>query len=559
MKHRNTISRVEKTCKYILPMLVTFLFIALGPMTAPAGRYNSDEVSWRQTVDLYRKVPCLTEEQLEYGSQVLRGLSYNSQRIFRKMSMMEGIDFEKSRQAWAALLSLNLSFEQTLSFEGWADLGGIAIDFSIAALPEIQSLSYEAGKSFRGYLKLPGISAHFAIKTIPLLNGLEDANNRAAQGFFTIKDMDAARALDGMMILARLKDNQARACGEFSRVTGMNTETMLDALPLLAQLRQDDAWNARNLFIQESMTETDAWHWLVRYFATPPKVQETQFYGLEKNYKKQLLRAFYESGEELIWKINNLHAITDHFGFEISSGELRRHTAKQLRKRFEQLSPQVQFDFGKRFYASFFAGDKGRMITILRQATSADRVQTSRDLTSANIYALLSQGSELYDSSFRDILAPILKERIAENHKDDLLQFIQATDPENMLVSSFIVSLAQKGKLTGFFPGDNSKQEQILDLVASSAFKDEDSILLFSATFVHLLEVLTPDARTFLLTRMSQEADSGSSAFSRLIGVILQYYMQEYPKLLAAGDRALIVRLIIRHGAVDLHRYLSTP
>lgn len=123
------------------------------------------------------------------------------------------------------------------------------------------------------------------------------------------------------------------------------------------------------------------------------------------------------------------------------------------------------------------------MIRILRKATTADRTQVSEDLTSANIYALLAQGSELYDSSFRDILVPILKKRIKNNYTNNLLTFLKATDPANLLVSSFIVSLAQKGKLTTFFPKEAVEQEKILDLVAASAFKDEDTILLFQPPF----------------------------------------------------------------------------
>ena len=99
---------------------------------------------------------------------------------------------------------------------------------------------------------------------------------------------------------------------------------------------------------------------------------------------------------------------------------------------------------------------------------------------------------------------------------NNLLNFLNATDPGNLLVSNFIVSLAQKGKLTTFFPEDSKEQEQILDLVAQSAFKDENTIILFSATFMHLLEVLEPSARSFLVNRMSQLADDGTASFSRL-------------------------------------------
>jgi len=288
-------------------------------------------------------------------------------------------------------------------------------------------------------------------------------------------------------------------------------------------------------------------------------VQEAQFYRQNEEGRKNLLRAFYDGGEELIWKINNLHAVTDRFGFEISDARLHRMSKKDLYARFQQLSQQTQFTYGKRFYPAYRAGRRGEMANLLRQATSADRRQVARDLTSANIYALLAQGSELYDSSFRDILVPILKKRIKENHQGNLLNFIKAIDPDNLLVSNFIVSLAQKGKLTTFFPEDSGEQQQILELVAASAFKDEDTILLFSATFKHLLTVLEPEARSFLINKMVMEADRGNSTFSKLITVILQYYLQEYPELLGTRDRVLITRAIIRYGAVDLSRYLVTP
>ncbi len=523
------------------------------------ARFRPEDASWRQTVELFRQVPCLTHDQLAHGSEIIRGIGYGGQRIFRRMCRMPGITFGKSMQAWQEILELDLSFEQVLCFEKWSGLPGVDMDLALTALPEIKKLSYEAGRSFRTYLELPKITARHALDTIPLLTTLEDANNRAVQGFLAIDDMDALHALDGLVSLALLRDNQARACATFARVHGMDTRTMLDALPLLRQLRQDDAWNARCLFLQQGMTREEAWRWLIRYFALPPEIQEKQFYRFDESDRRRLLQAFYDGGEELIWKINNLHAITDRFGFEISESELRRFSAQQLYRRFQRLSPQVRFRFGDRFYPLIPGNNRARMIKILRQATAADRLQTARDLVSADIYALLSQGSELYDSSFRDILVPVLKKRIRNRYNDSLLDFLRATDPANLLVADFIVSLAQKGKLTTFFPDDNGLQRRILALVAASAFRDEDSILLFSATFTHLLQVLTPDARSFLIGRMSEVAENGRGAFTRLVNVILQYYLREYPELLAPADRSLILRLAIDRGVEDLSRYQQTP
>ncbi|MCI5210734.1 MAG: hypothetical protein D3910_18545, partial [Candidatus Electrothrix sp. ATG2] len=46
---------------------------------------------------------------------------------------------------------------------------------------------------------------------------------------------------------------------------------------------------------------------------------------------------------------------------------------------------------------------------------------------------------------------------------------------------------------------------------------------------------------------------------SKLITVILQYYLQEYPNLLNAPSRQLIQQTVDRNGAVDLEKYLLTP
>ena len=554
-----TINRVVRTRKHILRVLAVMLLLAAGTTSAGAGLHGLTSVSAQKTFTLYKTNICLSREQLDYGREIIHGLNYNAQRAFRKICLLPGINFAESKKSWLVLLETPLSFEQVLAFEEWSDLDGVDTPLALKALPEIATLNYEAGRAFRSYLLLPGISPKYSLETIPLLNGLKDANNRAVQGFMSIHDMNAMKALDGMITLARLVDHQARAADSFARIPDMNTETMLDTLPLLRQLRQDDAWNAHNLFKQKGMTRIDGWLWIIRYFALPPLVQEAQYYRQDDEHKKALLRAFYSGGEELIWKINNLHAITDRFGFEISQAQLRRLTKKQLYARFKKLSNQTKFIYGKKFYPAWRANNKRAMIGILRKATAADRRQTARDLSSANIYALLSQGSELYDSSFRDILVPILNKRIATNHNGDLLAFIRAIDPDNMLVSSFIVSLAQKGKLTTFFPDDEGSQKQILNLVAASAFSNEDSILLFSATFIHLLKVLQPEARTYLIDKMSQEADKNASTFSRLISVILQYYMQEYPELLSTRDRMLITRLIIRRGAIDLSKYQQAP
>ena len=527
-------------------------------LSAPgqAARSRIHDASWQKTFDAYRQIPCLTPEEQAYGAEVILGLDYNARRLFRQIARARGMDFERSKEAWSLLLRTDLSYEQVLCFEQWSNLEGITVDLALAALAEIKSLGYEAGRSFALYCALSRVTPEHALKTIPLLGKLNDVRNQALQGLFSVQGISAEQALDGIGRIARMHEHQARATGAFARISGMTMAKVKDGVDLILLLSTDNAWNAGTLFRAKDMTADEGWFWLVAYFANPTPVQEQQFRTLSAERKATLVRAMYEGGTELVWKINNLHAITDWYGLEIANAELQGYSAKQLQGRFEMLSPQVRSRFGDRFYG---AGSNATRIALLKEATAADRVETARQLTTANMYALLSQGSELYDSSFRNILVPVLQEHVAKSFGNNLLVFLKATDPGNQLVSSFIVSLAQKGKMTAFFPNDPREQEQILELVSASAFKDEDSVLLFSATFMHLLEVLSPSARTYLITRMTEQADQGTATYARLIRVILQYYLEEFPGLLGPSDKSRISGLIARHGAVNLRLYLVTP
>jgi len=515
--------------------------------------------SLQATADHLALVPCLTEEEYATGLEVLRGLGYTDQRIFRRLAVLPGFQADGLPRAYLLLVEHRFSFAQARAFEAWTTLAGANAALAMKCLPEIARLDLSAARSFRRYCRQIGGGAASAIQVIGLLRRLDDVQNRAARRLFAVQGLDTSSAIEALAVIGGLPGHQARAAGAFAATQGATGQGVLEALQLIRYLRPDDAWNARTLFLQDGMTQAQAWNYLVGYFATLPEVQQAQYYHFSPKKRSRLLRAFHEGAEELIWKINNLHAITDRFGMEISRRTLARMSGKQLRRRFEALSPKIQFRFGRDFYAAYQANRPGRMIRILRRATAEDRRQTARDLTAANIYALLCRGSELYDSSFRDILVPILKNRIEKDFSGDLLRFLHETDPDSSLVSDFIVSLAQKGKLTVFFPKDEVRQRRVLQLVAGSAFRSTDAIILFSATFTHLLELLEPAARSYLVERMIHQADLGEALYSRLVSVILQYYLETAPDLLRARDRLMVARLLTRHGAVDLGTYLETP
>lgn len=544
-----------KTLRRISIFLIILSFL-VPPAPCLAQNNAGRDAVWEKTFELYREIPCLTGEEIEFGAEVIAGLGYNSSRAFRQFCMMEGISFAKSKEAWSLLIGLGLSYEQILSFEAWSGIKQVPVDLGLLALATIRQLSYEAGKTFRRYCALPQVSPEHVLNAAPLLNRLTDSQNRAVAQLLALPGVTPEQALDGLGTIARFSYYQALALEALATIPGMPLATALDSLPLIRMLNMENAWNARSLFGLKAMTPEKAWFWLVAYFANPTPIQEEQFLTLDGSDRATLVHSFYAGGEELVWKINNLHGVTDRFGLEISDHTLRNSSDERINQLFEPLSPQIKSDFGGRFYGT---GSKNNRISILKEAIAAERKATARRLASANIYALLAQGSELYDSSFRNILAPVLKGEIDKNHRGNLLAFLKTVDPGNQLVSNFIVSLAQKGKLTDFFPQNGREQEDILDLVAQSAFQNEDAIILFSATFMHLLEVLQPGARSFLVGRMDRLADQGNAAYSRLIAVILQYYLEEYPNLLSDVDRKVIASLLARRGSVKLTRYLAAP
>ena len=562
MQVRPTCCRHNRLRSPRLLLLSILLLLVSGPVQPVHGAGSPSSqasaqlnlTSAQQTLAIFQSVPGLTSQQLEYGRAAIPRLHYNAQRILRKICELDGVTFEHAKQTIDLLSRERFTFEQVQTFEAFTSLDTVDVKLGMDSLATVKSLGFQAGRAFRSYVSMPGVTANVAMPMISTLNNLDDANNRAAQAFFAIKGMRVDLAQKGMPTLMRLRNNQAKAAETFAKIPGMDPETMFDGLQLLQKLYQDDAWNARCLFTNKSLSPKEAWNWLVGYFALPANIQESQYDKLDSHQKTVLLQALYEGGTEIVWKINNLHAVTDANGYEISDAALNRYSMQQLQAKFDALLPSVRAR-----YSNFASAGRGQAVAILKQATSAARMQTARDLTVATAYAVMAQGSELYDSSFRDILVPVLQARIAARNQGDLLAFLRSIDPGNRLVSDFISSCAQKGKLTAFFPADAGKQKEILSLVAASAFQNEDSILLFSATLSHLLKVLTPEARSHLIGLMAQNSDAENTAFSKLVTVILQYYLQTYPELLGPSDRTLISRLIVRHGAVNLDRYQITP
>ena len=457
------------------------------------------------------------------------------------------------------LINHHLNFEQVRSFEQWSSLRKIDFDLLLKAVPAISTLSYAAGKTFNAFSDLPDTTPGYALELIPMLNKLPVTIHQALQAMLAVKGMTAEEMTTALLTIPRLNESQAMAAKAYAQLKDMDTTNLFEGLPLICRLRKQDAWNAHFLFATTHPPCKDAWDWLIMFFALPPAIQETQVFTFDKKQKKQLLQGMQAASQTLIWEINDLHAPTDRFGMELSANVLHQMSSKELHRLFNRLPPVTKVRYGNEFSAAIKEQQQGTAINILRKATSAARSYIASSLTSINIYALLSQGSELYDSSFRDILVPVLQRRLTEAFTGDLLLFLDSVDPEHLLVAHFITSCAQKGKLAAFFPTNSQQQQLVLDLVAQSAFRDPASLLVFTATMQPLFNVLKPEARSYLVQKMINAVQETNPEVARLLVAALQYYHQHHQELLTRNDLKKIQLLVQKHGLISFAQYLRTP
>ncbi|MDH4318840.1 MAG: hypothetical protein OEV64_10655, partial [Desulfobulbaceae bacterium] len=489
----------------------------------------------------------------------IKGLNYNSGRIFKRFCLLPGTSFALFQRCWQTLMALHPTFEQVQCFEEWTRNFDVSANLALNGLSNICRLDFHGGKSFRLFCALPGVSPEFSLSIIPILLGIDESGHRALNPLLQISDISVTGSLRVLKNLPLFKGYQTLALEKFAAIKDMNENTILDTLSIIGGLTQNNAWFSASLFDSPGMDRKRAKFYLTSYFAVSLSEKEKFYSRLAAKDKDILLQSFYRGAEEVIWQINNLHSVTDRFGYEISRGELLHSSIDGLSQRFYLLSPQTTAQFAKSFNAAAAVGNKDALISLLKQATAIERKNTAETLSSAAIYCLMTKGSELYDSSFRDILTPIIQQRIRASFSDNLLNFLAHTDPNNHYISDFIISLAQKGKLTALLPQNSGVQQEILALTIDSAFKSEDSFILFSATFMQLLEILHPDAKTFLIKTIITKAQAQKKINLKLIIALLQYYQYEYGELLGSRDKNMIASFLAGHEIINLDGYRRTP
>ncbi|MGA7280054.1 MAG: hypothetical protein WBW79_19115 [Desulfocapsaceae bacterium] len=545
-------------CSNIGRYLLSFLLLLAVLSSTVCGAGSSAVDSPLEiTQAAFRQAGCMEQARYDFHKDTIRALSYTKMRALRAFCAIPDIDDDEAVAALEKLVFYPLTFDQVRFFETFTDLDDISYARAWQLLELSSSLEFTAMQAVLQIPSIDGLDTAAVIELVNKINALDDYGRWAAKALFSISGIDRLSALQGIALLAHMDTAQRLSAEQSCLIEAMDPAMIIQLLPRIAALKPQDALNSVGLFSLETMTPAQALFWLSSYFSLPEANGEQHYYALSGEQKTTLLDGFAAASDYHIRKINDLHAVTNRYGGEISTGALAAGGAETIRALFAKLHEKARQRYGGALEQALAEKKIYPAIDVLKQATAMARNQTARDLSSANIYIVLSRGSELYDSSFRDVLVPVLLSRIKASFGGNLLNFLTQTDPGNRSVSDFIISCAQKGKLTAFFPKDGAEQRVILDLMAQSAFRDEQSLILFSATFAALLEKLEPSARSYLISKMADTIDKSASIFALQLRVILQYYLNKHPALLSADDRSLIQDLIQRYGAVDLGQYTA--
>mgnify|MGYP003587687035 CR=1 FL=1 len=541
---------------YRLLLLCLIVLLAFSA-TAPAAAIK--DTAYTTTLEIYARLPGPGAPPGAADERLIRALSYTGMRAFRAFCSLPALTRDQAAGILRRLPATPLRYDHLPLLEKLVAINAATIVDCWRLIDRLAPVDFVTARALAGLANVAAMTVTDLFEMIDRVTRLDEPGRWAASGLFAVKAITAAETGRGLEIIDELGERQRWAAEQQCRITGITAREVLAGLARLQHLDAGDAWNARALFMQPDMTAALAAAWLQRYFTLPRQEREQAFLRMPTRDRTALLRIFATAADYPLWQINNLHDITDDRGREIGSGTLAGYSGNRLLGLLHRLQPAVQRQYGPAMGRALAAGNRGAAIAVLRRATAAARKQTAVDLTTANIYVLLAYGSDLYDSSFRDILVPVLKERIVTSFGDDLLAFLVATDPESVFASDCIAGLAQKGKLTVFLPTDPTRQQQILDLVARSALQSEFSLILFSATFGRLLETIAPPARSYLIHLLLDAANSANGLFSRQVRIILQYYLDEYPALLAPADKQAIGAMLATLGAIDLAPYTRPP
>jgi len=541
--------------------LQLFMVFTLLLCSSAQGSQLSKAAASR-TQEHLKKVKAISAAEISTYTARINALDYTSSRAIRALLQLPAISPEDLPTLFSLPELVDIPFSAIPLLEYFVGLPGATLTGARTLLSELRGASFVSEQVLAPLPSLKNTTADGAIRVIRRLKQIDptdEAGQWAVRALFSVAAIDADTLLKIVDLIIPLTTAQKRAAENCFLSPHVQPGELAALLDQLSALAETEALNLSGLLAGSSIKGEEIAYWLKNYFTLSAAIRATAYPSFSTADKNLLLTGFGEAAPAIAQRLNNLHGITDNLGQEISAGRLAKLSPTGLHYYLLRLDPVTRNRFGPSMQQALRAGDRAEAIAILRLATQAARRQLARELTCENLYVLLAHGSELFDSSFRDILVPEMVKQISAGYHNNLLVFLETIDPDSLMVADFLTHLAWKGSLTTIFPSEAGAQQQVLKLLAKSALANEQSLLFFAATFTDLLRTLQSPARTTLLELLLQAVQEKNGRFARQVQVILQEYLDHHPQLLSAGDRQNISAMLDRKGRIDLAPYLATP
>jgi hypothetical protein len=524
-----------------------------GTSAGAADIVTSDDI----TLAYFSQVSCLDDELYQYHKDTVKSLPYAKQYALRLFTAHPEITAEQAVQTLEKLVFFDLYFDQLALLELMFELPGAGIEEGWRVLEQSSGLPFSARQAIVPLAGAKELSPPQLLELIAQLAKVGSSGHWAAQSIYSVNGLRGTQAIDAGRLLIAMNPNQQRLTEAAIDAAPIGAEGALAMASAITELADADITRLEALLAIRDGTNADPLFWLADYFRFAPQQRLAAFQTLSQAEKSLLLTALIDGADPVIERINHLHAITDQRGVEISTATLANTSPEHLTTLFNYLHPRAVARYQQDFSAALAVGARVAAITTLREATAFARIAVAEEQSVPELYALLCRGGELYDSSFRDVLIPVLQTRLQGQFDDNVLVFLETIDPAKRFVADFLVSCAQKGKLTTLLPADEASQQVIIGLLCESALANEESLILFAATFQTLLRSLQTPGRAFLIDTLLKAESGAPPLLSRQIRVILDHYRTIHPALLTETCKEKITELLAARGTVSIAPFIT--
>ena len=525
-----------------LLILVTLYF----PATAGA---RLEEVVAEKTYSIYKKACSDSSETNTTTKTLIYKLPYIQSRLLRSFCLLQNIRREDIDHFLQALPDITIPFEAAELFDNFVVLPAASAQEYSRLLTLIADQPHATIMMCKNLTAIRGIDARQFILAVEKAVTLPASGQWALSAILATSQTRITDFEQLLENLSQLSETQQWIMEKLVTTSSLKGDISLQTITALKALSTSAAINVMALLKSTVLPADQILHWLHNFFLLPTKEQEQNFTAFELQDKLSLLKIYEAGTNNLIHEINRFHDITDGFGREISKNTLKSFSEKQLHELFARLHPKVKKQWREAYNDAVLANNFTELSRILHQATQQSQQETVIELTSANLYVLLARGTQLYTSSFRNVLVPHFKKRLQDKNKGNLLYFLQNTDPTSIYTSSFISNLARRGQLAMFMPAGNLKQFQLLDLVVKSAYASQSSVLHFSASFPELFATLQPQARSYFIEKTLEILQQDLPIRSDLIQLLLQHYITQ--QKVAPTDYQKIAAVLEKRGVID--------